>query len=276
MSKLILSKAMGSIPDDMLQEAMAVEKKDRTGWVVFRAAACLAVVIGLLMAAFGLQSKPDGVVTGPGMLTITAFAADQTPVTMTAPDSVQYGQFAVVSPLLGSPFVNALTLSVTDELSDAVDIRFLLYFEGGVFRSDDQSGEMVRKEVSVTNHSTVYWTMEQAVSVPDSVEYRTTAYVDILVYDGEEIIGYTVMRLNALTCEELAKSVGKEVAHKDRWGDVDPKDFIYCDGGDHMTSTYSIEMLASVYFPKVNGEYQHITKKYVADRIEELKKNILS
>ena len=274
MSKYIFSDAMNGIPDDMLQEAMQVRKKSRTGWVVFRAAACLAVVIGLLMAAVFTDRTEDPVI-GPGILSITAHAADGEIITITAPDQVQYGQFAVVSPLLGSPFVNAFTLSITDELSDTADVNFLLRFEGGVFRSGEQPGEMTQSEISVSNHSTVYWTMEEAVTVPGGnfEKHRATAYVDIIVYDGEAIIGYTVLRLKAMTCEEYAKIEGKKVAHKDNWLEVDPKDFIYCDGGDHLTGVYTIAMLESVYFPRVNGKYQEITLDYVDAYIAKTRTN---
>ena len=272
MSNFVLSKAMGDIPDDLLQEAMDVRKRSSVGWMIFRAAACLAVVIGLIAASWGLRLSTDDIVAAPGILTVTAYAADQIPITMTAPDAVRHGKFAIVSPLLGNPFCNALTLSVPDAHGDGTDIRFSLSFEGVVFRVAGELDNIVSEEVSVDNHATVYWTMEEAVTEPGTVEHRTTAYADILVYDGEKIIGYAVLRLQEMTCAELAKAEGREVAHDDTWLEVDPKDFVYCDGGDHMTGTYSIEMLASVYFPKVDGEYQHITEEYVIAIIEEVKK----
>lgn len=268
MSKFILSKAMGNIPDDMLREAMEIKKATGRKWII-RAAACLVLVIGLL---FTTMREDNGIVTAPGILTITAYAENQTPVTITTPDAVRHGKFGLASPLLGNPFCNAFMFSVPDEHNDGQDIRFLLSFEGGVFLKRDEEDKFVSGEVSVGNHSTVYWTMEEAIAVPGSVEHRTTAYVDILVYEGEQIIGYAVLRLQAMTCAELAETVGKKVAHEEEWPDVDPQDYIYCDGGDHKSSTYSIEMLASVLYPKVDGKYQQITGKYVTDRIEEVKK----
>ena len=60
MSKLVLSKAMGNIPDDMLQEAMEVKKKKPVGWVIFRAAvyaAVLALCIGIMLFWDGTGGK---------------------------------------------------------------------------------------------------------------------------------------------------------------------------------------------------------------------------
>lgn len=270
MSNFVLSKAMGDIPDDLLQEAMEVRKRSSVGWMIFRAAACLAVVIGLIAASWGLRSNRDGIVTSPGILTVTAFAADQTPISITAPDAVRHGQFAVVSPLLGNPFCNAFTLSVPNAVRDGTDIRFVLSFQGGVFRMAGEVDQIVPEEVIVGNDATVYWTMEEAVTEPGTVEHRAVAYVDVIIYDGDSIVGYAVLRLQEITREERTKSADKEADRN--WPQGGPWNSIYCGDGGHQTGIYTIEMLASVYFPKVDGEYQHITEEYVIAIIEEVKK----
>ena len=272
MDEYRMSQVLGNVSDDLLLEAVEVRKK-RSGagkWV--RLAACLAVMVGLLAATLGLYSGGDDIVGLLGILTVSAYSADQTVITLTEPDTVQYGQFGVVSPLLGDPFCNAFTLSVPDEFDAGTNIHFALSFEGGVFCLRGEEKIVVSDVVSVANHATVYWTMKEAVTAPSglSVETRTTAHVRILVYDGEMIIGYSVLRLNALSCEELAKISGKGVAHGDSWLDVSPENFIYCSGSSHITSTYSIEMLESVYYPKVDGEYQYISEEFVVDRCKEV------
>ena len=75
MSKYALSKAMGAVPDDLLQEAMEVKKKRRTGWTILRAAACLAVVVGLLIAVMS-GGREGEIITMPGAIKVYACDAD--------------------------------------------------------------------------------------------------------------------------------------------------------------------------------------------------------
>lgn len=76
MSKFVLSKAMGSIPDEMLQEAMTIKKNTGRKWII-RAAAC-AAVLALLIGAMFFWPVNDDYVTGPGMIKVYAHEMDET------------------------------------------------------------------------------------------------------------------------------------------------------------------------------------------------------
>ena len=81
MSKFILSKAMGNIPDDMLREAMEVKKHTGRKWIL-RAAAC-AAVLALLIGAmlFGNGSGKN-----PPFVSVIVYAADGHGVELKLPD----------------------------------------------------------------------------------------------------------------------------------------------------------------------------------------------
>lgn len=68
------------------------------------------------------------------------------------------------------------------------------------------------------------------------------AYVDMIVYDGELIVGYAVCKL------------------QDRTGKENPLEFVY-----------EAEIVKSVSFPQIDGKYQKVSEEYVLEQIEQLK-----
>ena len=267
MSKLILSEAMGNIPDDMLQEAMEVKKQRRIGWSVLRAAACLAVVVGLLLAALG---GDGGVVSGSGILAVTVYAADNTPFTIFSPDTVLHNSIywdGATSASFGCP----ISLTVSEEYNCLEDITFWITIDGGGM-SWEQGGETGASGVAyeimpaqfvVPNNSTIIWSTfhPNAASDEYSMQHRNTAHVEIVIYDGEIIVGYSVLRLRKMTCSEVIEANPEWIfasKHKE------------C-GEEHWIDCYRIEMLESVFFPKIEGEFQMIEEEYVCKQIEKTK-----
>jgi hypothetical protein len=69
----------------------------------------------------------------------------------------------------------------------------------------------------------------------------TTAYINIVIQEEENIVGYAVVEISTNDLE------------------------------NEPAQTYSIKLLKSISFPKVNGEYQKITVEYVAAEMEQIK-----
>ena len=269
MSKFMLSKALGAVPDDMLQEAMEVKKKRSTSWTILRAAACLAVVLGLLIAALGGNS---GVITGPGILVVTVYAAEETPFTISSPDTVLHNSIywdSASSYSFGCP----ITLSVSDEYDYSEEITFQVAIDGGGMLAEEKRGDTftpgtayryMPPQFTVPNHTTIRWTDIHPYT--ESNEYsmvdRNTAHVEIVIYDGIEIIGYTVLRLSKMNCSEV-------ISANSEW--IFASNHTECTG-EHMINCYRIQMLASVFFPKTEGEYQVIEEEYVCEQIAKVKR----
>ncbi len=252
MKKFVLSEALGAVPDDMLQEAMEVKKKSRPGWMIFRAAACLAVVIGLLIAALGGNS---GVITGPGLLSITAHAVDGEPFVVSVPDTVvpfshNWGPFVNWAP--GWP----LTLSVEDKAYDWESIHFQVTVDGGGYYVGVDGGPSIYPvfsntmptQFTVPNNTTIFWSMWYDAASGEHIRYEgDEVYTRIIVYDGEHIIGYMVLLFDRFTYGELdAEYYGQLGLSLEEYADI-----------------YQLEVLASVSFPKVDGEYQGVSLEYV-------------
>lgn len=256
MSKFRLSKAMNAVPDDMLQEAMEVKKKGRTGWVIFRAAACLAVVVGLVFAAFGGGS---GVVTGPGILAVTAYAADGEPFVVSDSDTVvpfshRWGPFVNWAP--GWP----LTLNVPEGELLSENIRFQVTVDGGGYYVGVNGGPSIYPVFSTTmpaqftvpNNTTIFWSMwYDAASGEHTVHQGKEVYTQIIIYDETHIIGYVVLRFDRFTYGELDAEYYEQLGVP----------------LDEYAQEYQLEVLASVSFPKVDGEYQEISEEYVWQQI---------
>lgn len=261
MSEFVLSDAMNGIPDDMLQEAMQVRKKSRTGWLIFRAAACLAVVIGLLMAAV-LTDRTEDLVIGPGILSVTAHAADGEAFVVASPGMVTTPEYFSdfwgngVNWAPGWPF----TLSLDGDAYTSDDIHFVVSVEGGGYWIGTNGGTSIYpgcskklpSEFTIPNHTTIFWSQwYDAATGEQGFPNCTASYTKIVVYEGEHIIGCAFMRFDRLTYAQA----GKE------------------DYGEEYSVWYRLSELSSVSFPKVNWEYQEITLDHVDAYIAKVRTN---
>ena len=92
------------------------------------------------------------------------------------------------------------------------------------------------------NDTTVYWTNLSQTGENDFERYMgTRAYINIVIHEEENIVGYAVVEISTNDLE------------------------------NEPAQTYSIKLLKSISFPKVNGEYQKITAEYVAAEMEQIK-----
>lgn len=264
MSKFILSKAMEAVPDDMLQEAMEVERKRPVKWVVFRTAACLAVVIGLLIMSLsgGGGREP---VTMPGVL--KAYACD---IENVAENELE--QYALVQDLeqsyktLWSPYIDvickgiAISVKINDDSLRETDIVMEVSTNFGELQGNhcnkkyfveedlkqSQENAKLGKCGTIDQGETVFWTGFEVLDIyatgEEEGKNREESFLDLggifvefVVRAEGNIVGYAVMEIISV---------------------------------DYESSIFGIELRDSTYFPKVDGEYQNVTQKYIDRRIQ--------
>lgn len=228
-------------------------------------AACLALMAGLMALAFG----GSGVVTRPGILTVTVYAANQETAYVTSPNMVEHNAICVSSPLLGWQYGNPFTLEVSDEQNEYQDVYFSVSCNSGAISAKDEYGyHTVTMPYTAQNGETIYWHQKS-----DEWKLNATVYIDVVIYSGDAIVGYAVLRLRQVTCAEVAEEYAVEISHEgfDAGNAFDTGKF-YCNGGDHLVDyMFKVEKLASVLFPKVHGEHQNISEEYLSERIKEAK-----
>lgn len=252
-----LSAALTALPEDMVAEAMEPGHSRRSfSWL--RLAACAAIVVVLF---FGLQQNPNGVVTAPGLLSVKVYAMG---------DSGEGGYITV-------PMQNGITvrhddytplgLSVWrgipvqfDLLSDNHDVDQITYkisVSSGEYYGEDWheiSGK--DKYFSLSNQSRIFWDIAideyDTLTVSDS-KYDHV-YTKIIIYEGEHIIGYSILRFDRLYGKEF-KVLCPELAE-------------YYEDNDPVQAYYST-IVESVMFPKVQATYQYITFELVESLMEE-------
>ena len=235
------SEAMGEIDDKYVEEAIRYRATKKvkglsSKWIkrgAIAACLCVALVAGVLFKT----SAPD-VVIAPGFLTVTAYAASSGEE-ITMQEGIElptdYKWSLAMSSRPGLP----LKLSATeyDDLSFevSVDGGTLLLWEGNKIT-------YLGSSFNTGNDTTVYWTNLSQTGENDFERYMgTTAYINIVIHEEENIIGYAVVEISTNDLE------------------------------NEPAQTYSIKLLKSISFPKVNGEYQKITAEYVAAEMEQIK-----
>ena len=235
------SEAMGEIDDKYVEEAIRYRATKKvkglsSKWIkrgAIAACLCVALVAGVLFKT----SAPD-VVIAPGFLTVTAYAASSGEE-ITMQEGIElptdYKWSLAMSSRPGLP----LKLSATeyDDLSFevSVDGGTLLLWEGNKIT-------YLGSSFNTGNDTTVYWTSLSQTGENDFERYMgTTAYINIVIHEEENIVGYAVVEISTNDLE------------------------------NEPAQTYSIKLLKSISFPKVNGEYQKITAEYVAAEMEQIK-----
>ncbi|MEY8518680.1 hypothetical protein AALC25_17635 [Lachnospiraceae bacterium 29-84] len=235
------SEAMGEIDDKYVEEAIRYRatKKAKglsSKWIkrgAIAACLCVALVAGVLF-----KTSAPNVVIAPGFLTVTAYAASSGEE-ITMQEGIElptdYKWSLAMSSRPGLP----LKLSATEyedlSFEVSVDGGTLLLWEGNKIT-------YLGSSFNTGNDTTVYWTNLSQTGENDFERYMgTTAYINIVICEEENIVGYAVVEISTNDLE------------------------------NEPAQTYSIKLLKSISFPKVNGEYQKITAEYVAAEMEQIK-----
>lgn len=248
------------INDEAIRDAKDYKKPIRKSiprkWIKSGAvAACLCIVfaIGILVNNFF-----PGIVKGPGLLSITAYALSPSEETGLFEECQmqegvalpgEYGWSLAISSRPGLP----LKLSMPENPNIVFDVtisdgQFILWeLSNGVSTPSTQDITYLGSSFSIGNDTTLYWNnmsvVPDAQTGENTVEryMGTEAYADIVMRDGENIIGYAVIKIYTVDIENAP------------------------------AQHYQAIMLKSVSFPKVNGTYQNVSDKYITSEIEHVK-----
>lgn len=216
MNGKLLSAQLSFLPEDMVAEAMETCTQLRLthiGIRILRIAACLAVIIGLLLGVPLPNANKPGIITGQGLLSVTVYAADQSSSTTLSPDTVLPHSYdwLFVNWAAGLP----ITLSVSDDTYTPEDITFQVSVDGGGFYIGKNGGTNIHPGVfhqlpaqfTVPNNTTIFWSQFYNANDVDFLAGSITAYADIVIYNEEEIIGYAVIRFERANKHSLVFTV---------------------------------------------------------------------
>ena len=251
-----LSDALSGISDDKIEAAANYAPRGRRQlWV--RVAACAAVLV-LLLTAFLWSMSPttkDGeIIAVSGVVKAYACELESVDaVKRTEYALIEGGDFSKISiwfPAAGLwEVARGITLSFLvdeEELQDH-EITLSITTNLGELKGCEKKGyPELGKSATVSNGETVYWTGYEILRQHDSSSETVAqtldrlggAYIDIVIEADGNIIGYAVVEI----------------------GVVRPDTHMYCSA-----------LKSSVYFPKVDGEFQKITEEYVNQQIAAVK-----
>ncbi len=254
--------------DSLMQAVLLTDdnQKPRTNpWRIARRVAACAAVLALLIGAMFFWPVEENYVTGPGVLVVRAYETDEPSVSDENSTILKEG---IVVPMaytwhpgiswtalaLGLPF----RFSVPEEDYPNQEVAFEIWLSGGDFESldhylidfDDKadSYDIMRarylgNHFTIPNNERLWWNRIEHIFDEQNrevhyVEMETDqVFVDVILRADNHIIGYAVI----------------EILH------VRTNRFGYA---------YHTRLLKSVSFPKVEGEYQKVSEKYVKEQIQ--------
>lgn len=252
MSGKMISEALGSLPEALVAEAMESGAKRRMPWL--RIAACFAVIVGLFL---GWPTTEQGIVTAPGILSVQVYAmndaGNEAYVAVPMYDGITVNEEGY-TPLVMNRWPGIpVWLSLDPNEYDTDRIYFEVSTSSGMILSNWGRELRRNKEngyyIVWDNDSSIYWTNKE--SPYDPIYDRI--YTSIIIYEGKNIIGYSVARFDRLLGKDLA-------AYNDYFSD-------YYDDEKRTTAYFSM-ILDTKMFPKVEGEYQNITFAQVEQIME--------
>lgn len=249
MSKFILSKAMGNIPDDMLMEAMEVKKRTDRKWII-RVAACLAVVIGLFMGSWERGTQND-VYSMSGVLKVYAYDTnsgyDETEMVKHELLEGVDTSLAIYIPSASILHGVALTFEVDPTLFENTELSYEVFVNGGDFRRKNreewtkENAEHYEFYVGIDNRfqngETIYWMPGNSDrELLKVIEDEGGIFADIIVRAGDHLVGYIVIEIFPLAT---------------------------------YGNAYAGALQKSICFPMVNGEFQDISEKFIWEQISQ-------
>lgn len=248
MNEYRLSKALGGVSDELLLEATEVKKKNTTGKRWLRIAAVAAAVLVLFAVLSFWPARDDGYVTGPGMLAVRIYAAEDPAgknfVELELTEGIQVPSENYCSASLSIMPGIPIHLSWENEAFAKENISFALYANQGEFVQIDQSFHLVIDN-NCENNCTVYWRETESTIASKAEEHFV--FVQIVIYQEDHVIGYSVLYFDGLTAGEYMG--------------LNPN--MHYDDPNACVGVYYASLLKSVTFPKVEGEYQDVSNDYV-------------
>ena len=259
------SDAMSELDTKYVDEALNYKKKAKKPrcmkWGALAACLCLVAVTAITAASLWKsqegtniggdeQSSAPNVVIAPGFLTLTAYAAStEENVTAELPQGqkiimeegvevpVNYNWTPTMSSRPGIP----LNLSAPEYPNAIFEVsvnggELLLWEEGKITQ--------IESPFNTGNDTTIYWTsLSQTSKGSNELYIESEAYINIIVREEEHIVGYAVVEIYTNNLDNEAK----------------------------QNYIYHAKLLKSVSFPKVNENYQEITKEYIETEMQKIR-----
>lgn len=253
-----ISRALGDIPEAQLASAMEVYGRKRSDrHIILRAAACAAVVALLLTALLwpvGGEGENSEIIAMPGIVKVYACELD-------GADPLQLAEYALIEgddfpyvPVWGPFFgwtgaLNGIPFAflIEEEDLEGHTITFEISTNCGELHSSaKQDYALLGKETQIHNGDTVHWRGYEVYKEhggtdetwEQTLERLGGVYVDIIIKADGNIIGFAIFELLCTTPD---------------------------------AGVFSPQMCASVYYPKVDGEFQAVTDEYVSQQMTALK-----
>ena len=261
----ILSEQLSYLPDELVSETMETPAKQAHQFGVrrvLRAAACLAVILGLLFGIPKFNPETQSPVIGPGLLSVTVSATNaisnqlQTQVLVegvSIPDNTFLG---FTNLYVGIP----TQLSVETEDFAFDQISYSLSATAGVYADNVRQGYTSDwfETITCENGSTVRWSLNHDADADWYDNKFDQCYSKIVIYCTNHIIGYAVIRYDRLYTDEWAEIYPEIAPHYAHLDEPVPVDVFVC------------TLVASVSFPKVDGTYQEVSEAYVNECMDQV------
>ncbi len=253
-----IKQAVLRIPD-CYEQSMPAPR--RHGWVRLAAmAAVIAIIVGVVTFWPGSE---ENFITGPGLLSIRAYALDEREISEANSTVLEEG---VELPwnYAWSPGINVvrglpIQLDFPDECFDDAIITLQISTTGGSFIGElvqyknpvtqkyELANNYLGDSFSVSNHTKIYWFLNPADYDPKKQEYtfgteiaRGSSYVDIVIRADGQIVGYAVVEIYEVPRDGIPEDV--------------------------PTLSYKARVVEMASFPKIDGQQQHVTQRYM-DRL---------
>lgn len=257
-----MNAALEQVQDRYLLEAEEYEKKQRPAWLrLVAAAAVVALVIGVL--AFWPTGEKE-YVTGPGLLTIRAYALNENEISDINSTVLEEG-VELPWEYVWSPAINVMSTGLPIKLEfpeaefEGAKISLEVTVSGGsvfgesVRLRDPATGKYYWSDhpylgatFTIENNSTLYWQFFSTKFHVLKNEYthgspfaRGKSYLDIIIRADDYIVGYAVVEIYELPKEEAP------------------------------AFRYKARVLSIISFPQVEGAYQVISRKDVYNKMNE-------
>lgn len=258
MNKQELQGAFSKIhaSDDLSRKVLSVEKdQKKVGFAwrpAVRVATSVAVVAALLLTVVLWRSHEDGgepgIVAMPGI--IQAFACEMTdPENETVLVNYDFNIAAnaminnVQYPTIISEHGLGMKIMVDEQTLQDSKITFDLSCQHGSFYTWEKMEVSPHAKtvvthgqaVSLENEQYVYWRAEKTMLWTKFLDEQGGIYINVIVRADEHIVGYAIFEIVAQ---------------------------------DELMQFYGIAMRESVYYPKVDGQFQEITEEYVQSQMD--------
>ena len=237
------SKTMDDISESELESAMGFyhrKKKSRTMWRRATAAAVALVILVTALVLWSVNDEPE-IIAVPGVMKVYAAEIELTSESEVIYQALIGGGINSENPVW-VPYTSVagfgipLTFSVPESLWGDVEITFEVSAEYGYFRDNKMNGQNLGSSIVLDNREKVYWRGTSIIDIAEEVGENGKFYADIIIYADNHIVGYGIVA------------------------------FAYV---DWSCIAYDA---ATIGFPMVDGEFQHVTEEYVWDKIMEHKK----